>query len=207
MSISENWRSMTVPPTASPIILIICGPAGSGKTTLCEQLLSEFPDRIERIVTTTSRQPRPGEVDGLDYHFLDEEVFKRRLENGDFIEWAIVHGRYYGSQKKHILQQLEKGKDLMLNIDIQGAQTFRKEPSINSRLAGGLHTIFIQPESLEQIRERLKGRGESEMEIERRLKSARIELQEVDNFEHVILSGTREADYDALRKLYLSLRK
>jgi guanylate kinase len=191
----------------SPLILIICGPAGSGKTTLCDRLLGEFPDKIERIVTTTSRQPRPGEVDGIDYHFLDPESFARRIEEGAFIEWAMVHGRYYGSQKKHILRQLENGRDLILNIDIQGAKTFRNEPSINSRLEGGLHTIFIKPVSLDQIRERLKGRGESEAEIERRLKSAREELREVNSFDHVIVSGTRDADYAALRDLYLSLKK
>ena len=198
---------MTAPPPASPIILIICGPAGSGKTTLCTRLLKEFPDRIERIVTTTSRLPRPGEADGVDYHFLEEELFLKRLEAGDFVEWAKVHGRYYGSQKRHILQQLEGGKDLLLNIDIQGARTFRKEPSLNSEVSGGLHTVFIKPESLEQIRERLIGRGESEAEIERRLKSAEIELKEVKHFEHIIVSGSREADYDALRNLYLRLRK
>jgi guanylate kinase len=198
---------MTDPDPSSPVILIICGPAGSGKTTLCDQLLAEFPDRIQRIVTTTSRRPRPGEVDGIDYHFLDSESFARLIKDGAFIEWARVHGRYYGSQKQHILKQLETGKDLILNIDIQGAQTFRNEPSINTRLEGGLHTIFIQPRSLEQIRERLQGRGESEAEIERRLKSAKDELKEVENFDHLILSGSRQADYAALRDLYLSLKK
>jgi guanylate kinase len=198
---------MTSPPPDSPIIIIICGPAGSGKTTLCHRLLAEFPDQIERVVTTTSRQPRPGEADGVDYHFLEDTLFRERIENGEFVEWAKVHGRYYGSQKKHILQQLEKGKDLLLNIDIQGARTFKNNPSLNQGMDGRLHTVFIQPKSLEQIRERLKGRGESDQEINRRLKSAEMELQEVKNFEHVIISGSREADYEALRKLYLSLRK
>lgn len=198
---------MTETALPSPLILIICGPAGSGKTTLCDRLLADFPDRIQRIVTTTSRQPRPGEVDGIDYHFLDPDTFARRIDEGAFIEWAMVHGRYYGSQKAHILQQLETGRDLMLNIDIQGARTFRSEPSINSHLEGGLHTIFIQPRSLDQIRERLHGRGESEAEIERRLNSARHELGQVEAFDHVIVSGSRDEDYAALRDLYLSLKK
>lgn len=198
---------MTAPAPASPLILIICGPAGSGKTTLCGRLLEEFPDRIERVVTTTSRAPRPGEIEGIDYHFLGEKAFKDRIENGEFVEWAMVHGRYYGSQREHIMRQLEKGKDLLLNIDIQGARTFKNEETLNRHLAGRLHTVFIQPKSLEQIRERLRGRGESEPEIARRLRSAEIELREVAHFEHVIISGSRDADYRALRDLYLLLRK
>lgn len=192
----------------SPVILILSGPAGSGKTTLCTRLLEEFPQSVQRIVTTTTRRPRPGEVDGVDYHFMSPGDFERDIGEGAFIEWARVHGRYYGSRKEHVLGMLNAGKDLLLNIDIQGAQAFRKEPTINAALPGRLHTIFIKPESLDQIRERLKERGsDGEEEIQRRLRTAEREIPVADQFDHVIISGSREDDYQALRALYLSLRK
>jgi guanylate kinase len=192
----------------SPIILIIIGPAGSGKTTLCERLLEEFPDRIARVVTTTTRQPRPGEIDGVDYHFLSREAFQAGIRDSAFIEWAEVHGRFYGSQKIHIHEMIRSGKDLLLNIDIQGARSFSRDPSINAVLPGRIHTVFIKPRSLEQIRQRLQNRGsDNEEEICRRLKTAALEIEAASDFDHVIVSGSREADYEALRELYLALRK
>lgn len=195
-------------PSSPNLILIISGPAGSGKTTLCEQLLAEFPESIERIVTTTSRDPRPGEVDGFDYHFLTPEVFEKKLQEGAFIEWARVHGRLYGSQKVHLQDVLDKGKDILLNIDVQGARNFRNREKTDPALSGRLRRIFIKPASMEQLRERLAGRGaDDEAEIARRLRSAEIELREAGDFDHVIISGTREQDYAALRALYLKLKE
>jgi guanylate kinase len=190
------------------LVLIICGPAGSGKTTLCDQLLAEFPGSIRRLVTTTSRHPRPGEVDGVDYHFLDETVFAERIQAGGFIEWAKVHGRYYGSQRAHIESLLGETRDLLLNIDIQGATAFRTEQASNPLLNGRVHCVFIKAQSMEQLRERLMARGaDDESEINRRLKTAEDELQAADEFDHVITSGSREADYAALRAYYLSLKE
>ena len=192
---------------SAPIILIISGPAGSGKTTLCERLLAEFPERVERVVTTTSRLPRPGERDGVDYHFLPPDAFEKRILEGAFIESAKVHGRYYGSQKAHVLEMLRNGRDLLLNIDVQGARSFLKEPAITATLPGRLRTVFIKPASLQQIRERLQGRGaDNEEEIARRLLTADREIAVAEEFDHVIVSGTRDADYAALRALYLKIR-
>ncbi len=198
---------MTPLPSSPTHVIIISGPAGSGKTTLCDRLLEEFGDSIRRVVTSTSRQPRPGEVDGVDYHFLGKEEFARRIRNGDFIEWALVHGRYYGSERAHILRMLEGGHDILLNIDVQGAETFRLKARSSPELEGKVHTIFIKPRSLEQIRERLLHRGsDDEAEIQRRLRSAEEEIKVADHFDHVILSGSREADYTALRAHYLDLK-
>lgn len=189
------------------IILIICGPAGSGKTTLCEHLISEFPDSVRRMVTTTSREPRPGEVNGVDYHFLTREEFEKRIADDAFIEWARVHGRYYGSQTCHLESLLRQGMDILLNIDVQGAATFTKEAVTNPFLNGRIRRVFIKPASIQQLIERLRERGaDDEVEIQRRLQSAAEELRVADQFEHVIISGTREADYAALRALYLKLK-
>jgi guanylate kinase len=189
------------------LVLIISGPAGSGKTTLCDQLLEEFPDSVQRLVTTTSRLPRPGETDGVDYHFLSADVFEQRIQDGRFIEWAKVHGRYYGSQREHIEALLGTGSDLLLNIDVQGAHSFREEQASNPALAGRVRCIFIKPRSMEQIRERLRGRGsDDEAEINRRLRSAEEEIRSANLFDHVIISGSREEDYEALRELYLKLK-
>ncbi len=189
------------------IVLIICGPAGSGKTTLCERLLAEFPDRLQRVVTSTSRAPRPGEIDGVDYHFLAADVFERKIQSGEFVEWARVHGRYYGSQTAHLLAGLASGRDLLLNIDVQGARAFRAKEREIPGLAGRIRTVFIRPASLEQIRERMRGRGaEDPAEIELRLRTARAEIAAASEFDHVIVSGTREADYAALRAYYLALK-
>ena len=185
------------------LLLVIAGPAGSGKTTLCDQLLAEFP-AVHRVVTTTSRAPRPGEVNGVDYHFLSPEQFKQRIDSGAFYEWAFVHGRYYGSERQAVLGPLAAGHDLLLNIDVQGAASYRRAAEEDPYLAARLHTVFIEPVSLDQIRERLLGRGsDNSGEIELRLETARQELLHAPHFDEVIVSGTREADYARFRSIYL----
>ncbi len=198
---------MQPPASQKNIVLVISGPAGSGKTTLCDQLLDEFPDTVKRLVTTTSRDPRPGEVDGVHYHFLSAEVFEKRIQEGAFIEWALVHGRYYGSQKAHVMDLLGAGADILLNIDIQGADAFHRESLVNPALSGRLHRVFIMPASMDQLKERLRNRGsDDEAEIERRLKTAEEEIEGAGSFEHAIVSGSREEDYACLRTLYLELK-
>ena len=199
---------MALPPHARNLLLIISGPAGSGKTTLCENLLAEFGSSIQRVVTTTSRDPRPGEVDGVDYHFITVAEFEEGIRHGDFIEWARVHGRYYGSERTTILRMIRSGRDVLLNIDVQGARTFRERAHDFAELEGRIRTIFIRPRSLEQIRERLVGRGaDDEAEIRRRLQTALTEIRMAETFDHVITSGSRQEDWTALRNLYLALNR
>lgn len=191
---------------SSSIVLIISGPAGSGKTTLCERLCAEFP-AVARMVTTTTRQPRPGERDGCDYHFIAEADFQNKLAAGEFMEWAKVHGRYYGSQRIHVLELLRAQRDILLNIDVQGACSFRGIAARDEDLRGRVHSLFILPASMEQLRERLRNRGTDDpAEIERRLRNAEAEIQQAASFDHRIISSTREADYSALRDLYLDLK-
>lgn len=195
-----------VPGNSSPVVLVISGPAGSGKTTLCQRMLGAFPN-LRRVVTTTSRPPRPGEHEGVDYHFLSPEAFQQAIQQNAFVEWARVHGRFYGSQTRHFRQLLQSGFDLLLNIDVQGASSFRQNEHRIPEMAGRLHTIFIKPRSLDQIRKRLLHRATDDPdEIERRLQSARHEIPLASQFDHVIVSGQREEDFHALRNLYLRLK-
>ena len=152
--------------------------------------------------------PHPDIVIGVHRHMAGLFCIIQTLIDQDaFIEWAHVHGRYYGSQKAHILEILASGKDILLNIDIQGADAFRSQEKANPELAGKVHTVFIKPRSIEQIRERLQHRGsDDDAEIQRRLETAVEELKVADDFDHVIVSGSREADHAAIRRLYLSLK-
>jgi len=107
------------------IIILISGPAGIGKTTVCESLLAEFSPGLERVVTATTRAPREGELDGVDYHFLSTEEFGQKVLANEFYEHALVHARRYGTLKSEIRRRLEMGVDLLLNVDVQGFEAFR----------------------------------------------------------------------------------
>ncbi|MEY3001524.1 MAG: hypothetical protein RL648_1738 [Verrucomicrobiota bacterium] len=193
-----------MPPT-SPLLLIISGPAGSGKTTLCDRLLETFPDRIQRVITTTSRPPRPGEINGIHYHFLSPDDFRDKLAAGAFIEHASVHGRFYGTQRQDILDGLGGHKDLLLNIDVQGAQAFKADLTLQALLPR-LHSVFIKPQSLDQIKQRLRHRATDDTrEIERRLQSATAEIACAESFDHCIVSHSKDEDFASLRRLYLHL--
>lgn len=188
-------------------MLIISGPAGSGKNTVSERLMSEFP-QIKRVVTSTSRPPRGAEKDGVDYHFLSPENFVKGIENGDFFEYAKVHDRYYGTSKKAVYEALEKGDDLILIIDVQGAATWRKIAAADKSIGDKTTFVFIAPASVAELRKRLVGRAtESDAEIERRLQTAISEYAAADNFDKKIDSKTRDDDYRALREIYLEAKK
>ena len=187
-------------PTA-PLLLVIAGPAGSGKSTLCERLLRERPG-FSRVVTTTTRAPRPGEINGVHYHFFAAEEFRRRIAAGDFLEWAQVHGdredRLYGTLKSSVITPLEGGRNLVLNIDVQGVENFRRIARENTTLGSALITVFlvVDPERME---ERMRGRAQDgEQEIARRLRTAELELREAPKFDFRIESRSREEDFAAL---------
>lgn len=187
-----------------PLLLILSGPAGSGKTTLCDRLTAER-EGVSRVVTTTTRAPRPGEVNGRDYHFVTEEQFLRQVEEGAFYEHAKVHGRHYGTYRDEVDRRLRAGTDLLLNIDVQGAASFRAAALENPTLAQALVTIFIMPPSLDELQARLKERGTDDpAEIERRLKNAAGEIRDSRLFDYCIPSGSREDDYQRLAAIHLA---
>ncbi len=188
------------------IILIISGPAGSGKNTVAERLISEF-ENVKRVITSTSRPPRGAEIDGVDYHFLSPEAFEKAIANGEFYEYAKVHDRYYGTSKKAVHGSLAAGNDLILIIDVQGADTWRKIASQNPEIAERLTSVFVAPDSIEELRKRLVGRAtESEADIDRRMKTAVDEFKQADKFDRRIESKTKDEDYAALKKIYLELK-
>ncbi len=188
------------------VIIIISGPAGSGKNTVAERLMSEFP-KVKRVITTTSRPPRGQEVDGVDYHFLSPEDFERDISKDKFYEYAKVHDRYYGTSKKAISDNLAKGDDLVLIIDVQGAKTWKKIAKDNPEIGDRLTTVFVAPDSIDELRARLRGRAtESEADIERRMKTAIEEYKQAENFDKKISSKSKDEDYAALRKIYLEIK-
>ncbi|MEM7791295.1 MAG: guanylate kinase [Verrucomicrobiota bacterium] len=183
-------------------MLIVSGPAGSGKTTLCERMLTEEPT-IKRVVTSTSRPPRPGEIDRVDYYFFDKETFEAKIKAGDFYEHALVHTNHYGVLKSEVTDKLDSGTDLLLNVDVQGAVTFCEAAKTDSSLKGRVSSIFIMPPGIEELERRLRGRGtDDEAEIARRMKVALEEIEQRNRYDHCILSASKDEDFDQLRKIY-----
>lgn len=185
------------------LLLIVSGPAGSGKTTLCNTLQQALDPTLQRVITTTTRPPREGEKNGVDYHFFDEDSFETRVKSGAFYEWAKVHDHRYGTLKSEIQGKLALDIDLILSIDVQGAAFYREAAKEDPDLAQRLVTIFIQPLNLEQLIYRLRQRGDDDKdEIERRMKTADHEIEQGKYFDHRIISGSRDEDFTSLHSLY-----
>jgi guanylate kinase len=181
-----------------PVLLVIAGPAGSGKSTLCDRLVAEFPE-FERVVTTTTRAPRPGEINGVHYHFLTPEQFDAGLAADDFLEWAWVHGqRRYGTLRSSVLEPLARGQSLVISVDVQGVESFRREARANPLLGRRMTTVFIIVDH-ERLVARMIGRAQdNEAEIAGRMKTAERELREAHKFDFIIESRTRDEDFAAL---------
>ena len=187
--------------TGKGILFIISGPAGSGKTTICDGLIEK--ESLQRIVTSTTRSPRQGEIDGLDYHFLTPDDFKTKIKEDAFYEYATVHNNYYGTQKLDIINPILAGQNLLLNIDVQGAKTIKEKASADKDLKGHIVTIFIMPPSLEELNERLKNRGTDSMEeIERRLIVARSEMEQEKHYDYTIISQSKSVDLNTVLEIY-----
>ncbi len=187
------------------VVFVISGPAGVGKTTLCDRLIGEFSGKVKRIVTVTTRKPRTGEVNGLHYHFLSKDEFLERVKQGAFIEYECVHDNFYGTLKETVISEIEdpKGGDLLLNIDVNGASSLKRFAETTPSLKGVVFSVFVNPSSMEQLRERLRNRGSDDSaEIEKRLKTAGSEIERIDHFDFVLPSGDREQDYAKLREFY-----
>lgn len=182
----------------APLLILISAPSGGGKTTLCDMLLEARPD-MSRAITCTTREPRSGEKDGVDYYFLAAEDFLKRVQAGNFLEHATVYGNSYGLLKSELLSKLRAGKDVLLNVDVQGAATIREKALAEPELRAALVTVFLTPPSVDVLAQRLKKRNQdSAAVIQKRLAVARQEVAQWKNFDYLIFSGTK---HDDLRKM------
>jgi len=180
--------------SSTPLVVVISGPSGTGKTTLCDNIRAALPS-VSRVVTCTTRKPRDGELDGVDYYFLGKDEFLGRVENGEFLEHAVVHGNHYGVLKSELRAKLAEGSDVLLNIDVQGAVTIRDAAAGDPVLNEALLTVFLCPPSLGELEQRLRGRStDSDEIIANRLAIARDEMDQAEKFDHKLTSQTREAD-------------
>lgn len=183
----------------SPLLIIVSSPSGAGKTTLCQKLLEEFDD-VRFSISHTTRKPRPNETDGEDYFFVDHEEFDRMLEDDMFIEWAHVHGNRYGTARTEIRWAATAGKDLLFDVDYQGAKQIKDQyPD-----AVG---IFVLPPSIDELQRRLRTRGtETPESLERRFKASLDEIRNHNMFDYLLVNDTVKQAYDRLRSIVLAER-
>lgn len=182
------------------LILILSAPSGAGKTSLCRELFKIFPDMRESISYTT-RQPRPGEVDGEAYHFVSREVFEQMVRDDAFAEWALVHGNMYGTALSTLEEARKKGIDLVLDIDCQGALKLKEQ------FDGGVY-IFIVPPSMVELRRRLESRSSDAQEvIERRIMRAAEEIRESRWYDYIIINDDFETAVDELASIVTAHRR
>jgi guanylate kinase len=194
--------------TRSGILFVVSAPSGAGKTTLVERI--RRTPNLFYSVSCTTRTPRAGEIDGQDYRFLSDADFRERVAKGDFVEHAQVHGDHYGTLREPIVTNLETGKDVLIDIDTQGAAVIRNcgDPLIRDALAD----VFIMPPDLEELRKRLLKRGtETAQQIDSRLATAAREMEHWRDYRYTIISGSVEQDLQRFRQImeaesYLSRR-
>ena len=189
-------------PKPPGLLIVVSGPAGSGKTTLSQRILLEEPN-LSRVVTSTTRKPRKGEKDGIDYHFLDHTIFEEKIEAGEFYEYARVHGKLYGTLKREVREKLATGMDLLLIIDVQGADSLREKALTDELLKSRLATIFILPPSIKELEKRLRERAtDGDDEIRKRLKVAIEEMRQSNRYDYCLRSGSRKEDFRNLQAIY-----
>jgi guanylate kinase len=187
-------------PAVRPLLIVISAPSGGGKTTLCERLLADHPGMTYSISCTT-RVPRGREVDGEDYHFLSERDFRHRLKAGHFLEHACVHGFHYGTLRKPVVTALQAGRDVVMDIDVQGAAQVRRlaRDGTDGRLRRAYVDIFVVPPSLDVLRQRLDRRREdAPAAIARRMRNAVLEMRHWREYRYLIVNDELKAAYRQL---------
>ncbi len=190
------------------IALVISGPAGVGKTTLCDRLLLNHKLTLTRVITVTTRKPRDTERDGSDYIFVNRKFFSENIKCNAFLEYAEIHGNWYGSYRQSVHDKFQNNFDVLLNIDVQGASTLKGLEENGSFLCGKFRSVFIMPSSLDELKQRLIKRGQDTSEnIKNRIKTAETEIKLCESFDQIILSKTKDEDYKELNDFYLKHSK
>lgn len=178
------------------LVLVVSAPSGAGKSTICRELLGRNED-IVFSVSTTTRDRRPDEVEGEDYCFVNDEEFDEMVAEGEFLEWANVHGECYGTSREVVLDELRANRDVVLDIDVQGARQIKE-------ILPSAVLIFIVPPSMEELERRLNNRDtETPEEIQKRLTNARREIQSVDLYDYVVVNDEVEeavSDLECIRR-------
>ncbi len=177
-------------------LFIISAPAGTGKTTIVDRLITEMPD-VHQTVSVTSRKPRKGEIEGIHYHFVTDQEFEKLIDKGEFYEWVKLYDHYYGTPKSQIKKWQDKGHPVILIIDVQG---MKKITALTEAV-----TIFISPPSFDTLRERLiKRNTDTEAEIKKRLEVAKLELKEKDRYNYQIINNDLYEAVDELKKIIIA---
>ena len=177
------------------LMFVLSSPSGAGKTTISRMLL-EADETIKLSVSVTTRAPRPGEIDGVHYHFVDDETFDRMVDEEDFYEWAHVFGHRYGTPKGHIRAGLKEGQDCLFDIDWQGTQQLIQKDKQD------VVAVFILPPSIEELRRRLEGRAQdSAAVIDARMDRARAEISHWDAYDYVVINDTVDACFGKVREI------
>jgi len=176
-------------------LFVVAGPSGAGKGTLIEEMLMRYPS-ASLSVSATTRRPRPGETEGVQYYFMDEEKFMDQARKGMFLEWAEVHGNLYGTPAAMVERELARGRDVILEIDVQGARQVRER-------VDDAVTIFVYTPSLEVLEERLRRRGtEDQDELEQRLRNALEENKEKDDYDYAVLNDQLHRAVEEICAIY-----
>lgn len=192
----ENINSQTQPRGK---LFIICAPSGTGKGTLIHRVLKTLPN-VGYSVSFTTRQPRDIEVDGKDYFFVSRDEFEKKIKDGEFLEYALVHGNYYGTSHTVVEKELADGRDVILEIDVQGAALIREK-------ASDAISIFIMPPSFEDLKSRLIKRATDKIEIQNiRLQNARNEVSRYNEFDYVVINDDIEAAANLLAAIFMAER-
>ena len=193
-----------------PVLLLVSAPSGAGKTTLCQQLLQKYPE-LSYSVSCTTRAPRTGECDGEHYHFLTRSVFEDRIACGDFLEYAEVYGNYYGTLVSTVAEALESGRNVLMDVDVQGAGLIRQaiaSGAVNSLIADSFVDVFVCPPSLEVLRVRLTTRGQDSSEvIERRMSEAEHEMVSQPLYAYTVVNDELDAAAELLGNVYCAARQ
>lgn len=179
------------------LLLVVSGPSGAGKGTICKSIL-EQNDHIKLSVSATTRKPRTGEVHGVNYFFIDKEEFKKMIEQGEFLEYAQIYDNFYGTPKSAIMETLEKGQDVILEIEMQGAR------QVKEVYPEGIF-VFVLPPSLKELKNRIVGRGtETAEEIEKRFSCAFEEIKQIDDYDYFIVNQDVEKSVKELESIISS---
>lgn len=197
----SHQRSTIIPgePVVRGTLFVVSSPSGGGKGTLIQRVLGSIPN-LSYSVSFTTRTPRNGEVDGREYFFVTQEQFEQMVAANDFLEWARVHGNYYGSAAQQVSREIDEGRDIILEVDVQGAASIRK-------LVSDSVSVFILPPSYDILRQRLMARGtDSDAELQVRLRNAPEEISHYTAFDYVIINDDVERAAGCLASIVVAER-